>query len=135
MSKSLSDPAIKRCLDAFFAAYVRKHNPPAWADRAVDAYMSRALKKLPRQGYTLPRMLYAKDASLFKKMLADWGEPTVLELIEAFFGAAYHMWGVVNSNQDVGALFAAAPRLLIRREVPDARTASNLDAATKAMGR
>jgi hypothetical protein len=136
--KAPPDPAIPRCVDAFYAAYVRKHNPPERAERWLKESAERvplADRSIPREQMVLPRIIGGKDAALMKQMLTTWGEETVLRLIGLFFGAAYRDWGVVNSNQDIPALFAVAPRLLVRGETTtvDRRTAENLDAAQRAM--
>lgn len=137
--KGKGDPAVKRCIDAFYAAYVRHHNPreaDAWLREMADG-VPVAERTTPQAQMILPMIKGAKDGALVRKMLATWGEPRVLDLIADFFGPAYTTFGVINSNQDIGALFAAAPRLLVRAHaaLPSRRTASNMEAASRAMGR
>lgn len=128
-----TDAAVKRCIDAFYAAYVRRHNPPEEAERWLRERDEKRPHARSQDDMVLPRIDGAKDGALTKKMLAAWGERTVLRLIEDFFGAAYAEWGVYNSAQNVGALYAAAPRLLVRQQAPDRRTAGNILAAQQAM--
>lgn len=137
--KPKGDPAVGRCVKAFYAAYVRRHNPLT-AERwlaEMDAGVKVADRTTPQSAMLLPLIKGAKDGALMKKLLAAYGEERVLRLIDDFFGECYTMFGVINSNQDVGALFAAAPRLVVRehaRQQPS-RTVRNLDAAARAMGR
>lgn len=132
------DPAVPRCVNEFYAAYVRKHNPPEKAEPWLQESARRVPlegRSIPREQMVLPRIVGGKDATLVKQMLASWGEATVLRLIALFFGDAYRDWGVVNSNQDIPALFSVAPRLLVRETAKplDRRTAENLDAVQRAM--
>lgn len=131
--------AVKRCIEAFYAAYVRRHNPltaEAWLAE-VAARVPVDKRTTPLSQMILPMINGGKDGALFKKMLATWGEERVLRLIEDFFGDAYTMFGVINSNQDVGALFMVAPKILVRDHavMPSRKTANNLEAAARAMGR
>lgn len=136
--KSQPDSAVPRCVNEFYAAYVRKHNPPDRSERWLDESARRVpleARSIPREQMVLPRIVGGKDATLMKQMLASWGEQTVLRLIGLFFGEAYEDWGCVNSNQDIPALFSVAPRLLVRRQSAghDRRTSDNIDAAQRAM--
>jgi len=136
--KAPVDPAIKRCIDAFYEAYVRKHNPPERAEQWMQEVARKVPvpeRSIPLNQMVLPRILGAKDGTLIKTMLASWGEERVLEIVRKFFGEAYADWGVVNSNQDIPALYTAAPRILVRDRVPDRRTADNLSAGQRAMMR
>lgn len=137
--KKAANPAIKRCIDAFYAAYVRRHNP-----FDADLWLQEMAAGVPVDKRTtaqskmiLPMIKGAKDGALIQKMLSTWGEERVAKLIEDFFGDAYQMFGVVNSNQDIGALFAAAPRIIVRDNASavSRKTANNLEAAARAMGR
>ena len=126
----------KVCLDAFYAAFVRRHNPDALAEQWLAmSPRARSADEVLKAKLVLPRISGAKDMVLMRKMIDAWGRATVERLIADFFGAAYLMRRVHDSNQDVGALWAVAPQLLVRAGIPDARTAANLDAAQKAMGR
>lgn len=136
--KAPPDPAVPRCVNEFYAAYVRKHNPADKAEQWLRESADRVpleQRSIPREQMVLPRIVGGKDATLVKQMLASWGEPTVKRLIGLFFGEAYQDWGVVNSNQDIPALFAVAPRLLVRQPGAgrDRRTSDNLEAAQRAM--
>lgn len=138
-AKKAGDPAVKRCIDAFYAAYVRRHNPllaDQWL-REMSAGIPVDKRTTPQATMILPMIKGAKDGALIQKMLATWGEARVLQLIDSFFGDCYTMFGVVNSSQDIGALFAAAPRMIVRDHAnPISRkTANNLEAAARAMGR
>jgi hypothetical protein len=135
--KKARGESAKRCLDTFYEAFMRRHNPA----NLVDEWL--AIKPSERHSgkyddlkakLVLPRIEGAKDMTLMKRMIESWGEVTVRRLIEDFFGSAYLMHQVINSNQDVGALWFAAPKLLLRRGVPDDRTRGNLDAVRRAMG-
>lgn len=131
--EKLPDPAIKRCLDAFYEGYTRRHNPPAIADEILAAYAGRRMADLPKAGKVILKVDYKKDSTLIRRMLATWDEPTVLRLIDDFFGRAYLDYRVINSNQDVGALYMVAPKLLLRDRIPpDRRTAEIHDAALRA---
>ena len=133
-----ADPAVKECIDAFYAAYVRRMNPrtaEAWLEE-MRAGVPVAKRSVPQSKMLLPRIQGAKDGALVRKMLADWGKERVLELIGTFFGAAFTSRDVVRSNLDIGALFSVAPRLLVRKHLPqDERTRENIDAAMRATGR
>lgn len=104
------NPAIKRCIDAYHQAF------------------------LQRFGFK-PQIHGGKDASHFKQLLATWGEPVVMELIEDFLSTTDPR--VLRSDYTVGALYNLAQHLRLRREGHriDERTAHNLDAAARAAGR
>ena len=133
------DTVVTRCIAEFYAAYVRRHNPltaERWLQE-MSEHVPVAKRTTAQSAMILPMIKGGKDGSLMKKMLATWGEERVMQLIADFFGDAYTMFGVINSNQDIGALFSAAPRLLVREHAAQQprRTVSNLDAAARAMGR
>jgi hypothetical protein len=130
---------VQRCIKSFYAAYVRRHNPltaEQWLAE-MDAHVPLDKRTTPQASMILPMIKGGKDGALVKKMLATWGEERVLKIIDAFFGEAYTMFGVINSNQDIGALFMVAPKILVRDHavMPSRKTASNLEAAARAMGR
>ena len=137
---TLGDPSVKRCIDAFYDAFVRRHNQQASAESWIAEKRAKvpvAERSVRQADMTLPLINGAKDGALMKKLLAAYGEDRVLSLIEDFFGRGYATWGVGNSSQDVGAFFSAAPRLLVRNAAPrqqPRRTQNNLDAAARAMG-
>lgn len=132
------DAAVTRCIQAFYAAYVRRHNPltaEQWLQEMADG-VPVAKRTTPQSAMILPLIKGAKDGALVRKMLVAWGEERVLALIEDFFGDAYTMFGVINSNQDIGALFLVAPKLLVRDHATMSRkTLNNLQAAAQAMQR
>jgi hypothetical protein len=130
---------VQRCIKSFYAAYVRRHNPIT-AEKWLEEMAARvpvAERTTPQSAMILPMINGGKDGALVKKMLATWGEARVLTLIEDFFGDAYTMFGVINSNQDIGALFMVAPKILVRDHavMPSRKTANNLEAAARAMGK
>lgn len=127
-----TDPAIARCVAAFYAAFVRRYNPPAMA----EAWLATTPKTrpFPKEQMVLPMIAGGKDANLFKKMLDAWGETTVLRLIEEFFEASRTDPRIIRANPDVGGFYFNAQYLLTRNQrVTDRRTAENLDAAVRAM--
>lgn len=127
-----TDPAIARCVNAFYAAFVRRYNPAEMAEAWLAA--TKTTRPFPKEQMVLPLISGGKDASLFKKMLAAWGEATVMRLIEEFFEASVTDPRVVRANPDVGGLFLNAQYLLTRRmRIVDAKTAANWDAAKRAM--
>lgn len=122
------DPAIKRSIDRFYQAYVRRWNPPVIA----EAFLA-SPRSVPRDRVMTPLIKPGKDAALVKQMLAAWGEETVGWLIDEFFGPGSTDPRVVRSNHDVGALYGMAQYLLLKRQQPaDLRTAENFDAASRA---
>jgi hypothetical protein len=134
-----STDVVQRCIQSFYAAYVRRHNPLT-ADKWLEEMAARVpvdKRTTPQSAMILPLIVGGKDGALMKKMLAAWGEERVLKLIDDFFGDAYTMFGVINSNQDIGALFTAAPKILVRDNavMHSRRTANNLEAAARAMGK
>lgn len=129
--------AVKRCIDAFYAAFVRFHNPAfaeSWLAESA-AKVPPAERTVPQVKMVLPLIKGGKDASHMKHLLATYGEERVTWLIAEFFGPAYRTFGVINSNQDIGALYSVAPRLLVRDRstMQPRRTNNNLDAAARAM--
>lgn len=136
------DPAVKRCIDAFYAAYVRRFNPPALAEQWLQGHPGAEWRRAVREGtlpvtreqMTLPLITGGKDATLMKRMVEAWGGEKVLWLIAEFFGPARTDPRVVRSNHDVTSVYMLAQHLMTRRQrTTDLRTADNLDAAARAM--
>lgn len=96
--------------------------------KAIDAFHAAFVARF---GFK-PHIRGAKDATLFKQLLATWGEDVVVgELIPAFFASAHPR--VLRSDYSVGALYACAQLLRMDgKTVADERTAHNLDAARRA---
>lgn len=137
--KKGGDDPVQRCIRTFYAAYVRRHNPltaDQWLDE-MNRHVPVDQRTTPKESMILPMIHGGKDGALVKKMLNTWGEARVLQVIEDFFGEAYTMFGVINSNQDIGALFTVAPKIMLRERaiMPSRKTANNLEAAARAMGR
>lgn len=115
-----SDGVVQRCIDAYFRGFVGKFNPPA----------------TPTEQLLKPIIHGGKDGAHFKKMVATWGEPTVLALVDEFFTTTHPR--VVRSDYSVGALFQCAQHLIVAntgQTLPDQRTAENVDAASRATRR
>jgi hypothetical protein len=138
------NPAVRACLDAFYAAYVRRFNPPEvaelWLTGHPGAEWRRAKKAgllpVPIEQVTLPLISGGKDAALVKRMVEAWGEAKVRWLIEEMFVWARTDPRVVRSDHDVAALYYLAQHLMTRQQrTADMRTAANLDAAERAMRR
>lgn len=105
-----ADPAVKRCIDAFHDACVRRFG----------------FKPDPRQYGRLGRDL--------KPLLATWGEADMLSLIDEFFTTSEPR--ITRSDYSVAAFLAVVQLLKVRRlQAPDARTAENIDAAVRATRR
>ena len=122
------DPAIRQCLDAFHAGFVRRFNPPDLAERFLSDPDA-----VPRSHLTMPTIAPGKDAALMKHLIAAHGAESVLRMIDLYFGAAAADARVVTSDQTVGAFYALASYLATRHRRPQgSRTIDNLDAATRA---
>ena len=104
--KAAPDPAVKRVIDAYHAAFLVRHG----------------FKPIIHGG---------KDGAHVKQLLAAWGEPETLILVARFFATTEPR--VLRSDYSLGALFSLAQYLRVER--PDARTADNLHAAARAAGR
>lgn len=101
-----ANPAIKRCIDAYHDAFVKRFG----------------CKPLINGG---------KDGTHFKHMLATWGEGEVLTLVQAFFETTDPR--VRRSDYSVGAFYALAQHLRLRDErIDHYRTAANVDAVARA---
>lgn len=125
------DGAVKRCIDAFYDAFVRRFNPPDVAERFLADRTS-----VPRAQMTLPNIAGGKDAGLMKALLGSYQEDGVLRLIDLYFVDCMLDGRVVRSDQTVGALYALAAYLVTRQHVPQGqRTTDNLDAASRATRR
>ena len=137
-----TDPAISRCIGAFYRTFVRRNNPashaeawlaghgePGWLKRVREA------PPVPRTQMVLPMISGGKEASLMKRMIESWGEETVIRLIELFF-ALTRPGGdprIIRTSWDITCLYINAQYLLTRGErVLDQRTAENLSAAQRA---
>lgn len=103
-----SDPAIKRCIDRYHDGFVARHG----------------IKPIINGG---------KHAALFKSMLATWGEPAVVGVIDEFV-AGNDQWAV-RCGWTVEALYNVAQRMLTRAQQVDSRQDSNRDAAQRATQR
>jgi len=128
------DPAIRRLMDGFSALYVRALNPPDVADewlawQAAGKPKDRVPARAPRRP-----VLGGKEAKLLQRWLQAWPEAEIAAVMEAFYGAARYDYRVVNSNQDLGAVYALRDYLAARgRRATDRRTNENMDAAVRAM--
>jgi len=141
-----TDPAISRCIGAFYRTFVRRNNPashaeawlaghgePGWLKRVREA------PPVPRTQMVLPMISGGKEASLMKRMIESWGEETVLRLIELFFRLTLppQQGGdprIIRTSWDITGLYMNAQYLLTRdARTFDQRTADNLDAARRAM--
>ena len=136
--EKVPDPAIRRCIDAFYAASVRRCNPPEMAEQWLAGHGTpewrTTERPYPKEQMALPLISGGKDTALVKKMLAAWGEVTVLRLIATFFEASRTDPRVVRANWDVGGLWMNAQYLLTKPlRVTDRKTVENLDAASRAM--
>lgn len=129
--------SVKRCIDEFYACFVRKFNPPSHADtwlREMAEKVPPARRSVPQEQMMLPIIHGGKDGAHFKKLVATYGEDETLRLVRQFFGTSDSR--VLRSDYTVGALFALAQHLRLRAfRVADPRTADNLDAAERATQR
>lgn len=100
------DPAIKRCIDRYHERFIA------------------------RFGFK-PQIHGGKDGAHVKALLATWGEAVVLGLIDEFLSTTDPR--ILRSDYTIGALFNLAQYLRLRSTRPDERTATNLDAAARAM--
>lgn len=108
-AKSAPEPRIKVAIDAFHDAFVKRH------------------------GFR-PQIHGGKDGAHMKSMIATWGLDDVLALIETFFTTTDPR--VLRCDYTIGALFNLAHHVkLIDARPTDHKTASNVDAATRAMAR
>lgn len=141
-SRKKADSSV--VIDAFYAAYVRRFNPPpiaeAWlADMQRQDYRTRP-RSVPEEKVTRPPIAGKKDATLAKKMVESWGVDTVLRLIEKFFDLSRRgLPPVISTRHDIGALYMVAPRLMIMDTLEsegamDRRAAENAAAARRASG-
>ena len=109
-AKAEPNPAVKRAIDAFHAAF------------------------LARFGFK-PAIHGGKDGTHFRQMLATWDEEIVQWLIAEFFRTTDPR--ALRSDYTVGALFSLAQHLLLRKNghTTDQRTAEIMDTASRATQR
>lgn len=138
--KARRKAVVQRCIDAYYAAYVRRFNPPELADSwlaEMAAGVQPARRSVPKEHMNLPMIAGAKHGAQIKKMVDTWGEGRVLDLCGRF--PAMDHPRVRSSDRSIGALFNLAQYLLLdgQSEVgaADARLAGNASAARKAAGR
>lgn len=74
-----------------------------------------------------------KGGALMKRMIADWDRDTVLGIIRRFFTTTDSR--VTRSGYEIGDLYYLAQYLQISDRRTDQRTAENIDAARRAMGK
>jgi hypothetical protein len=129
-------------MDAYYAAFVRRFNPPEQAEVWLAGHPGPEWRRasragtlpVPREQMTLPLISGGKDAALVKRMVVAWGEVKVLWLIAEFFGPSRTDPRVVRSNHDLGAIYYLAQYLLTRAQrTQDQRTADNIDAVARAL--
>jgi hypothetical protein len=138
-----SDGSTKRILDAYRVGFIRRWNKAVMSefagfDTTTQAGVEEFLAFAERlQGCAKPMMQWGRDGKFAKQMIATWGEEVVVNLLATFFETTdQRVTRTVYSFQD---FYNTAQYLMIRDRKPsvasDPRTASNLDAANRAMGR
>jgi hypothetical protein len=117
--------AVKAVLDAYIEGFRVRWNSPE------DVTRWRADKTAP---LLHPEMAWGRDGALAKRMIATWGEKDVLALVKQFFTTTDPR--ITRTSYKFIDFYNTAQHLMLRgRRISDRRTADNVDAAMRAMGK
>lgn len=111
----------------------KRANGKALQTSAIARVEARYIERFEAKFGFTPKIAYGKERKLLQGLIAPWGESDVLALVDEFFATTDPK--IVRSDYTLTAFAYHAQHLKLHGHRTDDRTADNIDAATRAMGK